>query len=132
MTIQEKEQEIISAFNEYTDWMERYEYIIELGKHAPALSDEEMIDANLVKGCQSRVWVTAQHRDGMVYYTAYSDALIVRGLAQLLVMLLSGETPDTIRSYEPMVFHEIGLTKHLSPARTNGFLSLLQTMKQLA
>ncbi|MGY6562930.1 MAG: SufE family protein [Luteibaculaceae bacterium] len=129
MTLQEKEQEIISEFAFMDDWMMKYEHIIELGKSLPLIDENKKTEDNIIKGCQSRVWLTAEPQDGAVFFKADSDALITKGIIALLVRVLNGEKPETIAKAEFNFIDEIGLKEHLSPTRSNGLVSMIKQMK---
>ncbi len=131
-TLQERETEIIEEFSAFDDWMDKYAYIIELGKNLPVIQDEFKKDNYLIRGCQSQVWLHADHEDNRVYYTADSDAVITKGIVNVLIRVLSGSTPDEIIE-SPMEFvNQIGLKEHLSPTRANGLLSMIRQMKLYA
>lgn len=132
MTIKESEQEIIDEFAIFTDWMDKYEYLIELGKSVPIISEEAKLDSNLIKGCQSRVWLDAEFRDGKVFFTADSDAIITKGIISLLIRLLSGRTAQEIVDANLDFIKEIGLQENLSPTRSNGLLSMIKQIKLYA
>lgn len=132
MTIQEKQQEIIDEFSIYNDWMEKYEYIIELGKELPIISSELKTKERLIDGCQSQVWLDANIVDGKVQFTADSDAIITKGIIGLLIRVYNNETPDEILKNEPFFIQEIGLQEHLSPTRSNGLASMVKNIKLLA
>lgn len=129
MTLAEKEKSIIEDFSVYSDWMEKYEYIIELGKELKPLDDKYKIPENVIKGCQSTVWMHAEKRDGKIIYTADGDAIITKGLIALLIYVLSGEESDTILKADLGFIKEIGLQEHLSPTRANGLLAMVKQMK---
>jgi len=129
MTLAEIENEIIDEFSMFEEWMEKYEYLIELGKDLPLISEADKVDENLIKGCQSRVWLHAEHKDGKVVFTADSDAIITKGIISLLVRAFSGQTPEVILKSEVNFIKEIGLTDHLSPTRSNGLVSMVKQMK---
>jgi len=132
MTIKEKEQELIEDFELFEDWMDKYNYIIELGKGINALQEEEKNEKNLVNGCTSQVWLLAEMKDGKVYYRADSDALIPKGIAALLVKLYSGNSPKDIMEHDPVFIKETGLEQHLSPNRANGLASMINKIKSYA
>ncbi len=132
MSIEERQQEIISEFSMFTDWMEKYEYIIELGKDLPLIDEKYKVDDNLIRGCQSRVWLHAEMKDGKIFFTADSDAIITKGLVALVVSALSGETPQAIADADLFFVKEIGLNEHLSPTRSNGLASMIKQMKMYA
>jgi cysteine desulfuration protein SufE len=132
MTIAEQQQEIIADFELFGDWMDKYEYIIQLGKDLPLIDDRYKIDENLIRGCQSRVWLHADFRDGRLFFTADSDASITKGLVSLVIKVLSGHTPREITDAQITFIDAIGLASHLSPTRSNGLLSMLKQMKMYA
>jgi len=129
MNLAEKENEIIEEFAIYDDWMEKYEYIIELGKDLPQIADEFKVKTNLIVGCQSQVWLHAEKIDGLIKYTADADAIIAKGIISLLIQVLSNETPETILESKLEFIKEIGLQEHLSPTRSNGLVSMVKKMK---
>lgn len=132
MTIEEKEQEIIDEFSIYQDWLEKYEYIIELGKDLPLIDPSLKIEKNIIKGCQSQVWLNAEKKDGLMYFTADSDAIITKGLIALLIRPINGEKPEEIAKYDFNYIKEIGLQEHLSPTRSNGLLGMVKSIKMYA
>ena len=132
MTIKEKQDEIIEDFQVFDDWMEKYEYIIQLGKDLPIIDEQYKTDDNLIKGCQSRVWLHADYTGGKLVFTADSDALITKGLVSMVVLVLSGHTPREIADAEIYFVDAIGLRSHLSSTRSNGLLSMLKQMKMYA
>lgn len=132
MTIEEIEAEIIEDFSLFDSWDEKYEYIIDLGKKLPPLDEEHKLDVNKVKGCQSTVWLTADFRDGLVYYKADSDAVIVKGLISMLISVLSGQRPELIIDARLNFINEIGMMSHLAQTRSNGLLSMVKQMKHYA
>lgn len=120
MTIQQRQQELIDEFADIDDWMDRYGYIIDMGNALPPIDEKLKTPDRLIEGCQSRVWLDAEFRDGKVYYVADSDAIIVKGMISMLVSVLSGHTPDEILDAKLNFIDEIGLAEHLSPTRSNG------------
>ncbi len=132
MTFEQRQQKIIEEFAAFDDWMMKYEYIMELGRQLPAFPDELRADMNRIKGCQSNVWVRVALHDGVLRMHADSDALIVKGLAAIVHRLFDGLTPREVRDAEVAVFHEIGLDRHISPARTNGLVAMLHHVQQAA
>ena len=132
MTLSEKENNLIDDFSVYSDWMEKYEYIIELGKDLPIIEDRYKVEQNIIKGCQSIVWLYAELKDGKVIFTADADAIITKGLIALLVSVLSNEEPDNIINSDLNFIKEIGLQEHLSPTRSNGLLAMVKQMKLYA
>ena len=131
-TLRQKEEEIIEEFSVFEDWMDKYAYIIELGKTLPLIPDEKKTDNFLIKGCQSQVWLHAEYNDGKVYFTADSDAVITKGIVNILVRGLSGSSPDEIIEAPMDYINEIGLKEHLSPTRANGLLAMIKQMKLYA
>lgn len=129
MSIQERERELVNEFSMLDDWDARYEYIIELGRELPPMDEKLKTDANKIKGCQSQVWLHAEKKDGKLYFTADSDAIITKGIVALLIRIFSGATPLEIQSAGLTFIDEIGLTRHLSPTRSNGLLSMVKQMK---
>lgn len=132
MTIQEIEQEIIDEFSMFDDWMDKYEYIIELGKDMESFPAEMRTDENLIKGCQSQVWFIAEQRDGKLYFKADGDAIITKGLAALLIKVFNGQSATDIATADLTFIDEIGLSQHLSPTRSNGLLSMVKQIKMYA
>jgi len=129
MSIEEIEQEIIEEFSVFDDWMGKYEYLIDLGKSLPMIDEKNKTDDKLIKGCQSRVWMHSEMKDGKVIFTADSDAIITKGMVALMVRVLSNHTPDEIVNSKLDFVETIGLTQHLSPTRSNGLLSMIKQMK---
>jgi len=132
MTINEIQEQIIEDFSYYEDWMEKYEHIISLGKELPLIEEQYKTEENLIKGCQSRVWLHADYKDGIVYFTADSDAIITKGLVGLMISVLSGQSPKDIATADIYFIDKIGLKSHLSPTRSNGLLAMLKQMKMYA
>lgn len=133
MTINEIQEEIIEEFEGIDDWMDRYAYIIELGESLPALPESEKTPANLIEGCQSRVWITASRdEEGHVIFHADSDAMIVRGIVAMLLRVLSGHTPEEIIHADLYFIERIGLREHLSPTRSNGLVAMVRQMRDYA
>lgn len=132
MTINEIQDEIIQEFADFDDWMDRYQLLIDLGSSQPKLDDKYKTEQNLIDGCQSRVWLQADMKDGLLHFQAESDALIVKGIVALLVRVLSDHTPEEILSADLYFIESIGLREHLSPTRSNGLLSMLRQMKLYA
>lgn len=132
MTIQEKQQEIIEEFSIYSDWLEKYEYIIELGKELPLIDEKYKTEERLIRGCQSQVWLHAECKEGKMIYTADSDAIITKGIIALLIRVVSNESPADIAKFNFHFINEIGLQEHLSPTRSNGLLSMVKDMKLTA
>lgn len=123
------QEEIIEEFALFDDWSDRYEYIIDLGKRNPAFPEEEKTDENLIRGCQSQVWVKARFSEGRLWFEGDSDALIVRGLLSLLLRVFSGRSPEEIVRTEAYFIQEIGMTQHLAPTRANGLFAMIKQMK---
>ena len=132
MTLEEKKQEIIDDFSLYEEWLDKYEYLIELGKALDPFPDEKKTDDRLIKGCQSRVWLDARKEDGRIYFSADSDAIITKGIISLLISVYSGRTPEEIAGDDFGFVAEIGLKENLSPTRANGLVSMIETIKELA
>lgn len=133
MTIKEQQDRIIEDFEVFGDWMEKYEYIIQLGKDLPLIDPKYKTDENLIRGCQSKVWLHAEMKeDGKLYFTADSDAVITKGLVGLVIQVLSGQPPKDIAEADVYFIDAIGLTSHLSPTRSNGLLSMLKQIKLYA
>lgn len=132
MSIVEREKEIEAEFEMFADWMEKYEYIIDLGKELPEMPAEEKLEQNLIRGCQSQVWLTAKKENGNVNFRADSDALITKGLVALMVRVLDGQKADDILTTELKFIDNIGLQEHLSPNRSNGLVSMIKQMKVYA
>ena len=131
-TIQEIQDEIIVEFNDFDDWLDRYQLLIDLGSEQEPLPEEYKTDNNLIEGCQSRVWLQADYTDGKVFFRAESDAMIVKGIVSLLIKVYSGHTPDEILGCEPYFVEAIGLKEHLSPTRSNGLLAMIKQMRLYA
>ncbi len=129
MSIADKEIEIIEDFDIYDDWMEKYEYIIELGNDLPIINDDFKTKENIIVGCQSQVWLHAELKDNKVVYTADADAIIAKGIISLLIEVLSNETPEDILNADLNFIKEIGLQEHLSPTRSNGLVAMVKQMK---
>ena len=131
-TIKEIQDDIIAEFNDFDDWLDRYQLLIDLGSEQQPLPAEYKTDNNLIEGCQSRVWLQADYVDGKVFFRAESDALIVKGIISLLIKVYSGRTPDEILENEPYFVEAIGLKEHLSPTRSNGLLAMIKQMRLYA
>lgn len=132
MTLKEKKQEIIDEFSLYDEWLDKYEYLIELGKSLEPFPEEKKTEDHLIKGCQSRVWLDAEERDGMLFFSADSDAIITKGIISLLISVYSGRTREEIAADDFGFVAEIGLKENLSPTRANGLVSMIDTIKKLA
>lgn len=131
-SIKEIQDEIIAEFNDFDDWLDRYQLLIDLGSEQEPLPLEYKTDNNLIEGCQSRVWLQADYIDGKVHFRAESDALIVKGIVSLLIKVYSGRTPEEILDNEPYFVEAIGLKEHLSPTRSNGLLAMIKQMRLYA
>jgi cysteine desulfuration protein SufE len=129
MTIQETENEIIEEFSIFDQWDDKYQYIIDMGKSLPAMDSNYKTEDRLIKGCQSRVWLHTELKDGKIIYHADSDAIITKGLVALMVRVLSGHTPKEIVDAQLTFINKIGLAEHLSPTRANGLVSMVKQMK---
>lgn len=129
MSINEIQDQIINDFSFFDDWMEKYEYIIDLGKKLPLIKDQYKVEDNLIKGCQSRVWLHADSVDGKIEFTADSDAVITKGIIGLLIQVLNGQSAKAIAESDLYFIEKIGLKEHLSPTRSNGLLSMVKQMK---
>ncbi len=132
MTINEIQDEIIEEFADFSDWMDKYQLLIDLGNEQAPLDERYKTESNLIDGCQSRVWLQADYEDGVINFTAESDALIVKGIVALLIRVLSGHTPDEILAADLYFIDEIGLKEHLSPTRSNGLLAMVKQMRMYA
>lgn len=130
--IVEVENEIIEEFSVFEDWMDKYEYIIELGKSVPMIEETQKTEANLIKGCQSRVWLSSEYRDGKIFFAADSDAIITKGIISLLVRVFNGRTPQEILSSDFSFVEKIGLKDNLSPTRANGLVSMIKQIQNYA
>ena len=132
MTIKEIQEEIIDEFSMFDDWMERYEYIIELGKSLPIIEEQYKLDENLIKGCQSRVWLYSELENDTIKFSADSDAILTKGIVALLLRVFSKQKPADILSAETTFIDKIGLKEHLSPTRANGLVSMIKQIKLYA
>jgi cysteine desulfuration protein SufE len=132
MNIKEIQNEIVSEFSMFDDWMERYEYIIELGKGLPIIEDQFKTEDNIIKGCQSKVWVYAEEKDGKVVFSADSDAILTKGIIAILIRAFSNQTPAAILEANTDFVDEIGLKEHLSATRANGLVSMIKKIKMYA
>lgn len=128
MNINTIQESIVEDFSMLDDWMDRYSLLIEMGKDCPKIDDRYRDEAHLINGCQSRVWLNAEYKDGKIYFTADSDAVITKGIINLLIKVFSGQTPDDILSADLGFIDAIGLKEHLSPTRSNGLLSMIRQM----
>ena len=132
MTINEIQDEIIDEFSGFDDWMDKYQLLIDLGNEQAPLDERYKVESNLIDGCQSRVWLQADYADGIITFTAESDALIVKGIVALLIRVLSGHTPQEILYADLYFIEQIGLKEHLSPTRSNGLLAMVKQMRMYA
>lgn len=132
MTIQEIQDTIIDEFACYDEWLDKYAYLIELGKECPIIDEKDKTDANLIRGCQSRVWLSCSHSDGLLWFRADSDAVITKGIITLLIRALNGQKPQDILDADLRFIEEIGLKEHLSPTRSNGLASMVKQIKMYA
>ncbi len=132
MTINEEQDEIIEEFSDFTDWMDKYQLLIDLGNGQDTLEERYKTESNLIDGCQSRVWLQADYHDGKIIFTAESDALIVKGIIALLIRVLSDHTPDEILDTDLYFIDKIGLKEHLSPTRSNGLLAMVKQIRMYA
>ncbi len=131
-TIDQIQDEAVDEFSAFDDWMDKYALLIELGNSLSPLDEQFKVESNLIEGCQSRVWLHAEYRDGKVLYQAESDAVIVKGIVSLLIKVLSGHTPREILDTHLYFIEQIGLTEHLSPTRSNGLLAMVKQMRLYA
>lgn len=132
MSIRERQDEVIEEFAMFDDWMDKYEYLISLGKELPLIEDNKKEDNKLIKGCQSRVWLDAHLKDGKILFTADSDAIISKGIISLMIRVLNESNPEEIINEELDFIDQIGLKEHLSPTRSNGLVSMVKQMKLYA
>ncbi|MBC5839029.1 SufE family protein [Flavobacterium muglaense] len=132
MKIKDIQEEIVDEFSMFDDWMQRYEYIIDLGKNLPLIKDEAKTDNNLIKGCQSKVWLQGEQNDDKVVFTADSDAILTKGIIAILIRTFSNQSPADILAADMDFIDEIGLKEHLSPTRANGLVSMIKNIKMYA
>jgi cysteine desulfuration protein SufE len=132
MEIMEIKEQIIAEFSAFDDWMDKYNHLIDMGKEMKVIDEKHKVQNNLINGCQSRVWLHAEFKDGKVYFTADSDAVITKGLVSLMIRVLDGRTPDEIIDADLSFIEKIGLREHLSPTRSNGLTSMIKQMKLFA
>lgn len=132
MTINEQQDEVIEEFEGFSDWMDKYQMLIDLGNELPELDEKYKTEKNLIDGCQSRVWLQCDYNDGKLFFLADSDALIVKGIIALLIRVVSGHTPAEIRDTQLFFIDSIGLKDHLSPTRSNGLLAMVKQIKAYA
>ncbi len=131
-TIKEIQEELIEEFDMFDDWMQKYEYLIDLGKSLPLIEEQYKTDDNLIKGCQSRVWLHAEEKNGVITYTADSDAIMTKGIIAILIRVLSEQQASNIATADLAFINEIGLKEQLSPTRANGLVSMIKQMKLYA
>lgn len=132
MSINEIQDAIVEEFSVFDDWMDRYQQLIEYGKDLPPIDERKRTEQYLIQGCQSKVWLDAELRDGKVYFTADSDAIITKGIVALLIKVLSGRTPDEILNTDLYFIDQIGLKENLSPTRSNGLVAMVKQMRMYA
>ena len=132
MKIKDIQEEIVDEFSMFDDWMERYEYLIELGKYLPLLKDEFKTENNLIKGCQSKVWLQGEKKDDKIIFTADSDAILTKGIIAILIRTFSNQKASDILEADMSFIDEIGLKEHLSPTRANGLVSMIKNIKMYA
>lgn len=129
MTINERQDEVIEEFEMFDDWMDKYEYLITLGKELPLIDESKKIEENIIKGCQSRVWLAANEKEGKVHFTADSDAIITKGIISLMIRVLTDSDAKDIANADLYFIDKVGLKEHLSPTRSNGLVSMVKQMK---
>lgn len=129
MSIDEQQQQLVDEFSIFTDWTDKYGYLIEIGKECPDLESRFKTKQNLIQGCQSQVWLHTEYKDGLIFFHTDSDAILTKGLAYLMVKVYNGHTPDDILNSEPWFIDKIDLKQHLSPTRSNGLLSMIKQIK---
>ena len=132
MTIKEIQDEIIDEFSMFEDWEERYQYVIDLGKTLPLIEEQYKTEENIIKGCQSKVWLHGEYHDGKVIFTADSDAILTKGIIAILIRVFSNQSPKDILDADTSFIDEIGLKEHLSPTRANGLVSMIKQIKMYA
>ena len=132
ISLEEAKNAVIDDFSMYDEWLDKYEYLIDLGKNLDAYPEEEKTEDKLIKGCQSRVWLNSKIEDGRLFFQADSDAIITKGIISLLIGVYSGRTPEEIAGDDFNFINEIGLKENLSPSRANGLVSMIETIKALA
>tara|TARA_B110000503_G_scaffold142940_1_gene241722 strand:+ start:762 stop:1181 length:420 start_codon:yes stop_codon:yes gene_type:complete len=132
MTINERQDEVIEEFEMFEDWMDKYEYLISLGKELPLIDEAKKTEENIIKGCQSRVWLAAELDHSKIQYTADSDAIITKGIISLMIRVLTDSSPKEIMETELYFIDKVGLKEHLSPTRSNGLVSMVKQMKMYA
>jgi len=131
-SIRDIQEEIVSEFEVYDDWMDKYNFLIELSRDLPVIDPRQKVNDNLIRGCQSKVWLNADYQNGIIHFTADSDAIITKGIVSLLIRVLSDRTPDEIMNADLFFIDQIGLRENLSPTRSNGLLSMIKQMKLYA
>lgn len=132
MTIKEIQDEIIDEFSMFDDWEERYQYVIDLGNSLPLIDEKYKTEDNIIKGCQSKVWLHGEQQDGEIIFTADSDAILTKGIIAILIRVFSGQNPQDILEADTAFIDEIGLKEHLSPTRANGLVSMIKQIKMYA
>jgi cysteine desulfuration protein SufE len=132
MTINERQDEVIEEFQDFDDWMDKYQLLIDLGNEQAPLDEKYKVESNLIDGCQSRVWLQADYEDGKIHFQAESDALIVKGIVALLIRVLNDSTPQQILDADLYFIKQIGLKEHLSPTRSNGLLAMVKQIRMYA
>jgi len=132
MTLEEKQAEIVDEFSMFDDWMQKYEYLIELGKDLPKIAEEKKTEERIIQGCQSQVWLDSELVEGKMHFSADSDAIITKGIIGLLIRVLNNEKPEDIAKSDLHFISDIGLHEHLSPTRSNGLASMVKKMKMSA
>ena len=132
MSLEERKQQVIEDFSMYDEWLDKYEYLIELGKSLEGYPEEKKTEDRLIKGCQSRVWLDWEEKDGRLYFTADSDAIITKGIISLLISVYSDATPEEVAADDFAFVEELGLRENLSPTRANGLVSMMATIKRVA
>ncbi len=132
MSIKDIQNQIIEEFSVFEDWMDKYEYLIELGKSVPIIKESDKTDSNIIKGCQSRVWLSVEYKDGKLFFKADSDAIITKGIISLLIRVFSEREPKEIIESDLFFLDEIGLKNNLSPTRANGLISMINQIRYYA
>ena len=132
MTIKEIQDKIIEEFSVFDEWLDKYEYLIDLGKNMPIISESGKVESNLIEGCQSRVWLDCEKRDGKLYFSADSDAIITKGIISLLIRVFNGQSAEDILACDLHFIDEIGLKDNLTPTRANGLVSMIRKIKAYA
>ncbi|MFO7879592.1 MAG: SufE family protein [Bacteroidota bacterium] len=132
MSIEKKQKEIIEEFEIFDDWMDKYAYLVDLGNELESMNKKDKSEENLISGCQSNVWITAEMKDGRMHFKADSDAIITKGIASLLIRVFEGETPEDVLNSDLYFIDEIGLHQHLSPTRSNGLVAMVKRIKAYA